>query len=1394
MTSEVTISPQIAEDASLGALRGRGGEHEQSLGEASGRGRTLVSGLAKVVEWLLYILLFILPLDPYLTLPGHSSGLFLSQLLLFEAYVVLALTVVVARLVGMPSPFVLRWTQFVPLGLVVCAGLLSLVGAAHRGVGIRDVAKYACYLGIFVLACAVSGRPNVRMRAFVSLVLGFGFVLAFGFIGIAPSLPNLGRALLNVQQVPSYVTNTAHLRAASTFRYSDEFDGYLLLLLPIFIAFTYKFPDRLVQLGLGALTLVGCLLVFLTYTRSAYVVAAVVIPVLLLLLVGNRVAIVASIGAALVFASAVLVDHQLSAKLLSLFETSTSGTASRLSIWQWALQGFAQHPLFGLGPRHLEFQSGAPWSDLYHGRRENNAENSYLNVLVDIGIVGLLAVLAAIVGGIRRALAALRRSEFWQDQAWSAGTVGGMLAILLDATIHPTFYSWQVTGLLCALVGLTSTSLYYPRSMPLADDAAAAADPSDVYRPSSIATVPLTRELTARVVFLLNSDGFGDAQLAALNVATELQAQGCRVLVVCPPNATELLGRARAATVPTLSAQMGISLGRWRGYLGTLTFLLPWTHRRFNDLVGELAAQEPSFFVAPFLREQLLLTKLRGSRAVRAVWMLQSPLRYLPHRLLLSELQARLARRATMIVAASHHQGAEWHRAALTSSRVVIIPDGVPADHFVPAGPPLLQESIPTERSIGFVSRLLKGSGAQFLIMALPRILERHPTTHVHIAGTGSYERSLRQLARRLGVEDHVYFLGPVADTAALLRSFDVFVFPATDLAEPLPTIILEAAAAGVPVIASDMPSLSEAILNERSGVLVPPGDAASIGIAANILLDDPAFARSMGLEGRRYVQARYALPSTVRAFRRALIETEVLNTELPAEGISTTGIIRVVHRKRFLSHTALFLMSKLLSALATAVWTVLAAGVLSQTSFGDLMLGMGVLDIGAALTDVGLTTVATRETAQADDRELPALIANQIFIRVGLGCAAALVTVGVTAFLPFSTNAESLLRILGPCLVFSALSSLSLVFRSRGSLWPIVVVSCIASLTGIGLAVALAIQSGDAVAFAWVRLLTVAFSGIATLVLLLVRFRPRLTLHLRAVWRLLVSALPYGLSLALVYLYYRIDVPMLALLGGSDEVAVYTSAYRILDVLTLLPAAASAIALAEMAKLAKVGERKRLVHFAQQYLELAFVAGLFIGLALNLTGPQILQVLYRGRYDTSLPVFRILAWAATATLVTNVFLPVISALDKRRVLVIVSAVGLVVNVGVNLVLIPTLGPVGAAFATLLTEFVVTICYATVAFWHLDWLPQWRVLLAAFTATLAGLVGQLVLKYTAAPWWLAAAIVLVMWSGLLVLLAPKWVGGLLRPSGALRRRNSGVTTPLSEEARELARMEAETLR
>jgi glycosyltransferase involved in cell wall biosynthesis len=166
---------------------------------------------------------------------------------------------------------------------------------------------------------------------------------------------------------------------------------------------------------------------------------------------------------------------------------------------------------------------------------------------------------------------------------------------------------------------------------------------------------------------------------------------------------------------------------------------------------------------------------------------------------------------------------------------------------------------------LGTVARLTEQKGQRYLLQSLAELRSRYPRLYCIFAGEGDAREELEALAARLGLEDHVSFCGNRRDVAVMLQGLDLFVLPS--LFEGLPLALLEAMAAGVPVVATSVAGSREVVEDRVSGRLVPPADASALTEAIDGLLGDPDLARTMAINGRETVADRYTIGPVAEAY-----------------------------------------------------------------------------------------------------------------------------------------------------------------------------------------------------------------------------------------------------------------------------------------------------------------------------------------------------------------------------------------------------------------------------------------------------------------------------------------------------------------------------------------------
>ncbi len=215
-------------------------------------------------------------------------------------------------------------------------------------------------------------------------------------------------------------------------------------------------------------------------------------------------------------------------------------------------------------------------------------------------------------------------------------------------------------------------------------------------------------------------------------------------------------------------------------------------------------------------------------------------------------------------------------RGGVPPDHIAVIPHGVGPERFAvderAVADARARLDLGTGPVIGTVARLSPEKAIDTLLRAAQRLVGVAPELTVLIVGDGPLAAELEHLAGKLGIAQAVRFLGFRTDAGVLMQLMDVFILPSR--MESVGLVLLEAMAAGRPIVATTVGAIPEYVDHDGGGLLVPPDDPAALAGAIQRLLDDPAWRERLGAAGRARARERYALDrmidQTIRLYCRA--------------------------------------------------------------------------------------------------------------------------------------------------------------------------------------------------------------------------------------------------------------------------------------------------------------------------------------------------------------------------------------------------------------------------------------------------------------------------------------------------------------------------------------------
>lgn len=216
------------------------------------------------------------------------------------------------------------------------------------------------------------------------------------------------------------------------------------------------------------------------------------------------------------------------------------------------------------------------------------------------------------------------------------------------------------------------------------------------------------------------------------------------------------------------------------------------------------------------------------------------------------------------VIAVSEKIKEDLVKSGIRRSRISVIPNGVP---LVPVEGNAalrrrelrsLMDIGPEEHAIGYLGRLSPEKGLIYLIEAVSQLFNSTMRLKLIIVGDGPERAKLERKVKGAGLESKIVFAGFQTETEEWYRIFDSFVLPS--LTEGTPLALLEAMAAGLPVVASAVGGVPKVVSDGINGLLSPPGDAAALRDKIRVLIENPILSRMIGKKGAQSVRAEYGI------------------------------------------------------------------------------------------------------------------------------------------------------------------------------------------------------------------------------------------------------------------------------------------------------------------------------------------------------------------------------------------------------------------------------------------------------------------------------------------------------------------------------------------------------
>lgn len=351
-----------------------------------------------------------------------------------------------------------------------------------------------------------------------------------------------------------------------------------------------------------------------------------------------------------------------------------------------------------------------------------------------------------------------------------------------------------------------------------------------------------------RVLHLISSGGFLGAESVVLELAKEAATAGYwQTVGIFENQHNPHLELAEAAVARGLNVQVFPCRGRFDPR--TISEVRKFIHNKRPNLVHS-HGYKSNFYALIGNRGTIpwVVTNHLWKRTTRSLK-------------LYACLDSFLIKYASKIIAVSDEIASEMSALGIPSNKLVVIDNGVQLNRF--SGDKrndALRQSFGIDegcRIIATVASLTEEKGHSHLIQAAHSVISSFPKTRFLFIGDGPKRHQLEKKVSELGLEQKIIFAGSRQDVPQILSMTDLFVLPS--LKEGLPMALLEALAASLPVVATNVGAIPKVIEDGHSGVLVQPGDAKELAKAIMDLLANPQKANRLAKNAHRKVKQQFS-------------------------------------------------------------------------------------------------------------------------------------------------------------------------------------------------------------------------------------------------------------------------------------------------------------------------------------------------------------------------------------------------------------------------------------------------------------------------------------------------------------------------------------------------------
>lgn len=393
---------------------------------------------------------------------------------------------------------------------------------------------------------------------------------------------------------------------------------------------------------------------------------------------------------------------------------------------------------------------------------------------------------------------------------------------------------------------------------------------------------------------------------------------------------------------------------------------------------------------------------------------------------------------------------------------------------------------------------------------------------------------------------------------------------------------------------------------------------------------------------------------------------------------------------RKFAKNTGMLFTSQILSYILSFFYVYYVVRYLGAENFGILSFALSFATIFGIVSDLGLSIFITREISR-DTSSVSKYLDNAIAIKLLLTVLTLLLIFLTINLFNYPPQTKLIVYIIGLSIIINYYSQIifavfqayeKMEYQSLG-----IILTNLILLVGSLVAVE---YNYSLIVFALIYLLTNIIVLIYALTICVFKFTvPKIRRNYKFWKEMLREAVPFGLTTMSGTLYTYVDSILLSLIQGNEVVGWYSAAYRIMLLTLFIPISINYAIFPIMSKLYSDSSKETLQMIYETYFKLMLIVGIPLGAGTTVLANKIVLLILGQGYAQSVIALQILIWTMVFTFAAASFVQVLQAVNKQSAITKISIICLIINIILNLIVIPKYSYIGASYVTLITEIIL---------------------------------------------------------------------------------------------------------